>query len=546
MLVDLSDKLTKRNSELAGEISRWRLLLDAMLDLNYSQARDSVLHFVSRHYSISSLAWLERHGNHFETFYASGELHSQTKFLNISADDKRLLDAVERETSFELREHQEAKKNAAPSINRFFPITVGKEIRSALIVRDQIASEDKKYYLTLFCRAIASNLEILRLREELNRHDWLKRAVRKFNESVNDVEANDFWSDIVQTFAKLMRAERSSLLLFDEQSNFFSAKAATGSRADVIKKETDRLGDKIARKVLQYGEPLIVRDVRKTETFAAPAEWDYKSNSFICYPLIIGPRRIGVLNVADRSDGENFSELDLQILQGITPQLAVLIHSASLKERMSEFEQLSVTDAHTGLLNRLYLNERLPEEIRRSNREGCPMSFLMIDVDDFKPYNDSFGHPDGDRALKLVAYCLKDTLRNADVAVRYGGEEFSILLPQTASDQAVKIAERIRKKVAATEFPNRQVTISVGVASCLNLNCTAEEIIKWADEALYEAKRRGRNNVRLYENLSESQTRNAKITDAKTLRKERRVLSGDELTRIGLQKEDYGKLFLAD
>jgi len=171
-----------------------------------------------------------------------------------------------------------------------------------------------------------------------------------------------------------------------------------------------------------------------------------------------------------------------------------------LKDKAGEFEQLSLTDALTGLLNRLYLDERLPEEIRRSNREGFPMSFMMIDVDDFKSYNDNFGHAEGDKALQLVASCLKDTLRGGDTAARYGGEEFSILLPQTTSDKAAAIGERIREKVASTEFPNRQITISVGVASCPNI-CMAQEIIKWADDALYEAKRRGKNNVQIYEKL---------------------------------------------
>ncbi len=375
------------------------------------------------------------------------------------------------------------------------------EIPSALIVGDEISSENTKRHISWFYQTIALELEILRLREELNRRGWLERAAQKFNESVRDIDTDDFWSSLVRICAELMRAERASLLVFDEKSNSFSAKAVTGIRADIIKKERENLGERIAQKVLQNGKPLVVEDVRKSEISAAPVEWNYKSNSFISYPILIGQRKIGVLNLTDRADGENFSELDLEILNAIMPQLAVLTDSAVLKEKMGEFAQLSVTDALTGLLNRLYLDERLPEEIRRSNREGFPMSFLMIDVDDFKSYNDNFGHTEGDKALKLVAHCLKDTLRGADVAARYGGEEFSILLPQTTSNEAAMIGERILKKVASTEFPNRQVTISVGVASCSNIICTAREIIKWADDALYEAKRRGRNNVQVYENL---------------------------------------------
>jgi len=216
---------------------------------------------------------------------------------------------------------------------------------------------------------------------------------------------------------------------------------------------------------------------------------------------MIGERKIGVLNLTDRADGESYSDYDLELPHAIVPQLAVLIDRASLKHQAGEFEQLSVTDALTGLLNRRYLEERLTEEIKRSNRHGFPMSFLMIDVDEFKSYNDSFGHIEGDKALQIVGVGLKETLRGADVAARFGGEEFSILLPQTNSDEAMTIAERVRERIEKTDFANRQVTISIGIASCsLSLN-SAKDLISAADKALYEAKRRGKNNVQVYENL---------------------------------------------
>ena len=130
------------------------------------------------------------------------------------------------------------------------------------------------------------------------------------------------------------------------------------------------------------------------------------------------------------------------------------------------------------------------------------MSFMMIDVDNFKSYNDSFTHLEGDKALRLVGQCLKEILRGADVAARYGGEEFSILLPQTNSFEAEAIGERIREKVALTRFPNRQVTISIGIVSCSSSVNSAQDLIWAADTALYEAKRQGKNNVQVYENLN--------------------------------------------
>ena len=131
----------------------------------------------------------------------------------------------------------------------------------------------------------------------------------------------------------------------------------------------------------------------------------------------------------------------------------------------------------------------------------------MIDVDDFKSYNDSFSHLEGDKALKLVAQHLKETLRAEDIAARYGGEEFSILLPQTTASEARIIAERVREHVATIDFPNRKVTISIGVATCSPCIYTADDIIRAADKALYEAKRCGKNNIQVYENLTDNHTR---------------------------------------
>ncbi len=325
--------------------------------------------------------------------------------------------------------------------------------------------------------------------------------MQRFNENLSEIDSEDFWFRLTQISAELMRAERSSLLMFDEKSEKLSFKAAIGSNADAVENERENLGTRVARKVLENGKPLVVEDIYKIGLKTAPDGWNYKSNSFISYPLSIGMRKIGVLNLTDKTDGEPYNDFDLQLLDSIMPQLAVLIDRAALKHKAGEFEQLSVTDALTGLLNRRYLEERLAEEIKRSNRHGFPMSFMMIDVDDFKSYNDNFSHPEGDKALKLVAHCLKETLRGADVAARYGGEEFSILLPQTTLDEAKTIAERVRENVEKTKFDKRRITVSIGIASCSQVICNAREIVSAADKALYKAKELGRNNVQSFEDI---------------------------------------------
>lgn len=489
------------------EIKNWRSFFGSLLEMKYHRALASILEFIAHRYGFSSLAWLERRDNYFEAVSTYGSLQNEKFKISLPADDRRLLNALKHETSLELRAKTSEKtppENArprGPREIRLFPVAVGDEVRAALVVADEIAGEEKKHHVSKFCQSIATDLEILRLRDEIERRSWMETAVRRLNESLSEIDAEDFWTRLLQVAVELMQAERGSILVFDEKRNALVTKSAVGARADFIKSEGETLGQRIARPVLQAGKPLLAGNIKALGVAPAPSEYQYKSPSFICYPMNIGRRKIGVLNVADRADGSSYDEFDLELLQSIIPQFAVLIDRAVLQNKAGEFEQLSVTDPLTGLLNRRYLEERLAEETKRSNRYGYPMCLMMIDVDNFKSYNDLYGHPAGDRTLQMVAQSLKETLRSADVAARYGGEEFAILLPQTTSEEAYTIAERIRQKIEATTFPHRRVTVSIGIASCSRIVCTPAEIVKAADESLYEAKRRGRNNVQTYEAL---------------------------------------------
>ena len=170
-----------------------------------------------------------------------------------------------------------------------------------------------------------------------------------------------------------------------------------------------------------------------------------------------------------------------------------------LRQDQEELTKLSRTDALTGLANRRSLMERLNEETLRFRRTRKGFAVLMADVDHFKEYNDSFGHPAGDEVLKKVAQILQTTAREIDCVARYGGEEFCVMLPETTLDGAGTLAERICEHVAATEFAGRKVTVSIGVASLPGNGDTSESVIAAADAALYQAKREGRNRVVLAE-----------------------------------------------
>jgi diguanylate cyclase (GGDEF)-like protein len=166
-----------------------------------------------------------------------------------------------------------------------------------------------------------------------------------------------------------------------------------------------------------------------------------------------------------------------------------------LQDAYRELEALATTDGMTGLPNHRLFQERLRAEIVTCRAQGTPVTLLLIDVDRFKSYNDNFGHPAGDEALRIVGRILRESVRGNDLPARYGGEEFAAILPSTASAQAYVVAERIRTACEAQAFPFRQVTLSIGIATTYEGEAT--ELIERSDEALYAAKNGGRNRVEI-------------------------------------------------
>ncbi len=491
-----------RTANATTDAARWRSLFGSIMKSDYPTACRAIVDFLKDVYSFDSVIWLDRKNDELVTIKSEGNLEMKPIRVKVPVTSRRLIDSAANEEPLPLRERRSGNIDSEIRSLALFPVTVGSEIRSAFAVEAAPISKELGKELFRFAKAIGPQIEILKLRGEVSRRDWVSQGVRRFSDSLKRIDSDDFWLHVTQVSAELLQSERASLLIRADKSESLYAKASIGSAADL--KNTKNIGSRIARHALDHGEPVVVKDMRSAGISVAPSDWRYKTSSFISFPILIGDRRIAVMNFTDRAGGDAFGERDIELLHTIAPQIAVAIDRTTLKDRAGEYQQLSVTDSMTGLLNRRYLDERLVEEMNRARRHRSTISLMMIDVDSFKSYNDSFGHPAGDLALKMVSAALKDTLRADDVAARFGGEEFAILLPRTNGEEAAAIAERIRSRIEHTAFPHRQITISIGIASHSNEFDSPKDWITAADMALYEAKHLGRNNVQIYDNLGRS------------------------------------------
>ena len=210
------------------------------------------------------------------------------------------------------------------------------------------------------------------------------------------------------------------------------------------------------------------------------------------FPLYVGDVNIGVLTV---SSIHGFNKEDITFLEHAAKELSVALDNARLHEKLNE---LSITDELTGLYNRRKLNEALEAEFDKAKRYNNNLSILIIDIDHFKSINDFYGHKVGDIVLGKIGSLLSKNTRNIDIATRYAGEEFVIILPQIDFKNAIEAAKQIKKIIQDFKFTpiEKEITVSVGVASLPDVDIkSVDDLLKIADDFLYEAKNRGRNRI---------------------------------------------------
>ena len=353
-----------------------------------------------------------------------------------------------------------------------------------------------------------AQLEIIRLTDQLESR---RRSIGQFYEFLRGIsstlDSQRVYHSLLEKFSQLMKAERSSLMILNQETNELALESAFGADPEADGPIRLKLGDAIAGAVLASGTPLVVVDADNDSRVPSDRPGRYKTKSFIVYPITLGLRKVGVINLTDRVDGIPYQNDDLMMLEMVAPHLALIIDRTEWAKKAETFQQMSLTDPLTGLPNRRYLQDRLFEEVERSKRYNTPLSFMIIDVDRFKSYNDIYGHTNADRVLVKTAQLLRGSIRAIDMSARFAGDEFCIVLPETELGDAARIAERLRKTISDTEYRTErgdlmgQVTISTGISSFSGSRQSPLAIVETADRALYQAKTLGRNCVAVYEDM---------------------------------------------
>lgn len=231
---------------------------------------------------------------------------------------------------------------------------------------------------------------------------------------------------------------------------------------------------------------------------------NYKTTSCAIVPLICQNQVVGVLNLADKLDGGNFTNEDIALIELFSQFVGASIGNIQLFEKI---QHQATTDGLTGFVNHKTFYEVLEKELWRSRRYGGQISLIMVDIDNLKKVNDTYGHRAGDKVIKEISRRLKDCIRQIDTAARYGGDEFAVILPNTALAEATVAAERMVNTVSdsAVTWEDIQIPLSVSVGlGQYDSDSTPEDVTSRSDQALYTAKQAGKNTVRIFQAVEEN------------------------------------------
>lgn len=342
----------------------------------------------------------------------------------------------------------------------------------------------------------SQNIKDAALVEELK---GLKGILNVAQVVVSSLELDEVLQNILHSAMSVMDMPAGSVALYDAENARLELRAHAGlSDKFTALVRWQVMPGGLTHEILDRGELFVIENTDEAEFFRNPLVADEGICSLIAVPLKIQRRTIGLLYLDDFVP-RNHPKAKLELLSILASFATMSIDNARLHERTM---QLACTDGLTGLYNYRQFKKLFVEEVARAQRYKNSLSIILFDVDDFKLFNDTYGHPNGDIVLQEMSCLLRDLLRDCDLIFRYGGEEFVALLPETGLAEAIKVAERIRIFVETESLrfltgitKTHGVTVSIGVAALPEDGSDHVSLLNVVDDLMYRAKREGKNKV---------------------------------------------------
>ena len=330
-----------------------------------------------------------------------------------------------------------------------------------------------------------------RMRASLKKTTYLRSITEDYSRTIYEEDILDL---IVKNAFELF-PDANRVLLYAVDPEKQELKLVRSKKRDSEFPIKAKKGDLFDRWLLKHDMPLLVQDARKDFRFSVKEELDEGFSSIISTPLISENKTYGLLRI-DSKEKNKFTQSDLRFLDIMADLSSVSLQNANLYKKVQD---LAIHDSLTGLYVHKFFVERLRNEVKRSLRNNINLTLLMLDIDNFKSYNDKYGHNAGDMALRQISSVLKSFADPGDIVGRYGGEEFTLLLLNKDKKTGESIAEKIRDEISKTPLVLRReetsLTVSIGVASCPTEARMTEDFLRLVDSRLYKAKESGRNKV---------------------------------------------------
>lgn len=338
---------------------------------------------------------------------------------------------------------------------------------------------------------VAVSMEKEYLREQLSeREEKLSVVNRSSAIMASSLDIQEIFDSFVKELRKVIDISWAAVALIGDSDLCF---LALSSEISSVYKVGERVPIKgtATEWAVTNKKAIVESDISQESQFVTAESYLKQGvHSIVYLPLVANDRTIGGLIVASRHPNA-YSRRHIMLLEQLASQIAMPIENSRL---YAEVEEKARIDALTGLLNRRSLDEAIASEVSRHSRYGGDFSIIILDLDSLKAFNDNYGHLAGDTLLRKIGSVIENSIRSADRAFRYGGDEFAILLPNTSVDAANQVAERVRKQVASAVIAGYiPVTASLGLACWPANGKGANEVIAAADAALYHAKRSGGN-----------------------------------------------------